>query len=41
VARDPRQLVGETGWITVPELLSEVSRSTLRNWVAAGKLVRL
>jgi very-short-patch-repair endonuclease len=34
-------LVGEGGWISVPELLTEVSRSTLRNWVAAGKLVRL
>ena len=41
VARDPRQLVGEAGGSTVPELLAEVSRSTLRNWVAAGKLVRL
>ena len=41
MAHDPRQLVGEAGWITVPELLAEVSRSTLRNWVAAGKLVRL
>ena len=41
MARDPGQLVGEAGWITVPELLAEVSRSTLRNWVAAGKLVRL
>ncbi|WP_324277348.1 hypothetical protein [Blastococcus brunescens] len=25
----------------MPELLAHVSRSTLRNWVAAGKLVRL
>ena len=41
MARDPRQLVGEAGWVTVPELLAEVSRSTLRTWVAAGKLVRL
>ena len=41
MARDPRQLVGEAGWATVPELLAEVSRGTLRNWVAAGKLVRL
>jgi very-short-patch-repair endonuclease len=39
--RDPRQLVGDAGWTTVPELLTHVSRSTLRNWVAAGKLVRL
>jgi very-short-patch-repair endonuclease len=41
VARDPRQLVGEAGWIRVPELLADVSRSTLCTWVAAGKLVRL
>jgi predicted transcriptional regulator of viral defense system len=41
VARDPGQLVGEVGWTTVSELLTEVSRSTLRTWVAAGKLVRL
>ena len=41
MARDPRQLVGEAGWATVPELLAEVSRGTLRTWVAAGKLVRL
>jgi very-short-patch-repair endonuclease len=41
MARDPRQLVGEAGWVPVAELLADVSRSTLRNWVAAGKLVRL
>ena len=41
MARDPQQLVGETGWSTVPELLAHVSRGTLRNWVAAGRLVRL
>jgi very-short-patch-repair endonuclease len=41
VAQDPRQLIGEAGWTTVPQLLVHVSRSTLRTWVAAGKLVRL
>jgi hypothetical protein len=41
VAHDLRRLVGETGWITSPELLTRVSRSTIRNWVAAGRLVRL
>ncbi len=41
MARDPRQLVGEAGWVPAPELLREVSRSTLRSWVAAGRLVRL
>jgi very-short-patch-repair endonuclease len=34
-------LIGERGWITGPELLEEVSRSTVENWVRAGKLVRL
>lgn len=38
---DPWRLIGEAGWITGPELLSQVSRSTVRNWVAAGRLVRL
>lgn len=41
MALDPRQLVGEAGWITGPELVERVSRSTVRNWVAAGRLVRL
>ena len=41
MASDPRQLIGEPGWITGPELLAHVSRSTVRNWVAAGRLVRL
>ncbi len=41
MAHDPRRLVGETGWITGPELLSRVSRSTVRNWVAADRLVRM
>jgi very-short-patch-repair endonuclease len=41
VAFDPRRLIGEPGWITGPELLAHVSRSTVRNWVAAGRLVRL
>ena len=41
MARDPRRLLGEAGWITGDELLDQVSRSTVRNWVAAGTLVRL
>jgi hypothetical protein len=41
VARDPRQLVGEAGWIAGSRLLAQVSRSTVRSWVAAGRLVRL
>lgn len=41
MARDPRQLIGQAGWITGPELLSQVSRSTVENWVRAGRLVRL
>jgi very-short-patch-repair endonuclease len=41
VTLDPRRLIGEPGWITGPELLGRVSRSTVRNWVAAGRLVRL
>ncbi|CCG03053.1 DUF559 domain-containing protein [Blastococcus saxobsidens] len=41
MAHDPQPLLGETGWIAGPELLSCVSRSTVRNWIAAGRLVRL
>ncbi|MDP5184538.1 DUF559 domain-containing protein [Blastococcus sp. BMG 814] len=41
MAHDPERVVGEPGWITGPELLSRVSRGTVRNWVAAGRLVRL
>ncbi len=41
MARDPRQLIGEAGWITGPELLAGVSRSTVERWVTAGLLVRL
>jgi very-short-patch-repair endonuclease len=41
VAHDLRRLVGERGWITSPELMTRVSRSTIGNWVAAGRLVRL
>ena len=33
--------VGEAGWITVPELLTRVSRRTIGSWVADGKLVRV
>jgi very-short-patch-repair endonuclease len=41
MAHDPRRLVGEAGWIAGDDLLAHVSRSTVRNWVAAGKLLRL
>ncbi|SDF54488.1 Protein of unknown function [Blastococcus aurantiacus] len=41
MARDPARLIGEAGWAAVPELLTHVSRRTLTDWVAAGKLVRL
>lgn len=33
--------MGERGWITRPELLTQVSRQTVDLWVARGKLVRL
>lgn len=33
--------VGEAGWVTVPELLTRVSRRTIGSWVAEGKLVRI
>jgi very-short-patch-repair endonuclease len=41
VALDPARLIGDPGWITGPALLVYVSRSTVGNWVAAGRLVRL
>ncbi len=41
VAWDPRRLVDEPGWIPGSELLEVVSRSTVRTWVATGRLVRL
>lgn len=41
MAHDPRRLVGEAGWIAGDDLLAHVSRSTVRNWVAAGTLLRL
>ena len=41
MAQDPGRLIGEAGWATVPELLVHVSRRTLTDWVAAGRLVRL
>jgi very-short-patch-repair endonuclease len=41
VAIDVVELVGERGWITRPELLSQVSRQTVDLWVARGRLVRL
>lgn len=40
MAHDVTRLV-ERGWITGPELLRTVSRSTVQNWVSAGVLVRL
>jgi very-short-patch-repair endonuclease len=41
VAIEVAAAVGETGWITVPELLTRVSRRTIGSWVAEGKLVRV
>ena len=41
MAQDPGRLIGDAGWATVPELLVHVSRRTLTDWVAAGRLVRL
>jgi very-short-patch-repair endonuclease/predicted transcriptional regulator of viral defense system len=41
VAIEVATAVGETGWITVPELLTRVSRRTIGSWVAEGKLVRV
>lgn len=41
MAHDVSRLIGERGWITGPELLASVGRSTVRRWVDAGTLVRL
>ena len=41
MVRDPVELLGEAGWITGPELLEAVSRSTVQRWVSTGALVRL
>jgi len=41
MARHPQQIVGDTGWISESELLTQVSRRTVCSWVAAGTLVRL
>lgn len=41
MAHDLRQLFGEAGWTTVPELLTQVSRRTVANWVATGRVKRL
>jgi very-short-patch-repair endonuclease len=41
VAIEVAAAVGESGWITVPELLTRVSRRTIGSWVAEGKLVRV
>ena len=41
MVHDLRSLVGEAGWISGPDLLARVSRSSVRNRVTAGALVRL
>lgn len=41
MAHDVPELIGPRGWITGPELLDTVGRSTVRTWVASGALVRL
>lgn len=41
MAHDIAHVVGNRGWVTGPQLLGTVSRSTVRTWVAAGTLVRL
>lgn len=41
VAIDLSAVVGPDGWVTVPELLTRVSRRTIASWVAAGRLVRV
>lgn len=41
MAIDVADAVGDDGWATAPELLTRVSRRTIANWTAPGKLVRL
>jgi very-short-patch-repair endonuclease len=41
MVRDVAAIVGETGWVHRAELLGRVSRGTVDNWLAAGKLVRI
>ena len=41
VAIEVSGVIGEAGWITVPELLTRVSPRTIGSWIAQGKLVRL
>lgn len=41
MAHEVADLLGERGWITGPQLLGTVSRSTVGRWVATGALVRL
>ena len=41
MARDVAAIVGEVGWVTRADLLGRVSRGTITNWLAAGKLVRI
>jgi very-short-patch-repair endonuclease len=41
MAHEVSELLGERGWITGPQLLGSVSRSTVGRWVSAGALVRL
>jgi very-short-patch-repair endonuclease len=41
MAFDVAAVVGPDGWVTTDELLTRVSRRTVGNWVAQGRLVRL
>jgi predicted transcriptional regulator of viral defense system len=41
MARDVAAIVGEGGWIHRADLLGRVSRGTVADWLAAGKLVRI
>ncbi|RBY80284.1 hypothetical protein DQ239_04255 [Blastococcus sp. TF02-09] len=41
MVHNPTELVGEAGWITGPELLDAVSRSTVQRWISTGALIRL
>jgi very-short-patch-repair endonuclease len=41
MAWDVAAVVGEAGWVTREQLLDRVSRGTLANWLAAGKLIRV
>jgi predicted transcriptional regulator of viral defense system len=41
VGRDVAAIIGERGWVTRADLLDRVSRGTVANWLAAGRLVRV